>query len=224
MENIVALGKNIKNKRLSLNMRMDDVAKQANITRATLWSIEKGEGKCSIASLFNVMSVLGLSFDVKSGVDKKTKRNRATRINSLQDKKINGFIIMCVEQYADSVNKSSGSVYREMLSKGLIKDMINDYEDLHGMSKEYLNDYISKRLCATEKQSNNESEHQLAKMILITRISELIAKQHRLSLDEARNALYKSRIIDLIDDDETGLYGESPLYIFSLFEQEKQRH
>ncbi len=222
MENITVLGEVIRNKRLSLNMRMDDVAKQANITRATLWSIEKGEGKCSIVSLFNVMSVLGLSFDVKSDANKKAKRNRATRINTLQDKKINGFIIMCVEQYADSVNKSSGDIYRKMLSKGLIKDMMDDYEDLHGMSKDYLNDYISKRLCATEKQSNNESEHQLAKMILITRISELIAKQHRLSLDEARNALYKSRIIDLIDDDETGLYGESPLYIFSLYEQQKR--
>lgn len=142
MENIVALGKNIKNKRLSLNMRMDDVAKQANITRATLWSIEKGEGKCSVTSLFNVMSVLGLSFDVKSDSDKKAKRNRATRINTLQDKKINSFIIMCVEQYADSVNKSSGDIYKKMLNKGLIKDMINDYEDLHGMSTEYLNYYI----------------------------------------------------------------------------------
>ena len=159
----------------------------------------------------------------KANADKKAKRNRATRINTLQDKKINGFIIMCVEQYADSVNKSSGDIYRKMLNKGLIEDMMDDYEDLHGMSKEYLNDYISKRLCATEKPSNNESEHQLAKMILITRISELIAKQHRLSLDEARNALYKSRIIDLIDDDEPGLYGESPLYIFSLFEQDKQK-
>ena len=142
MENIVTLGKNIKNRRLSLNMRMDDVAKQASITRATLWSIEKGEGKCSISSLFNVMSVLGLSFDLGSVTDKKARRNRATRINTLQDKKINSFIIMCVEQYADSVNKSSGSVYKEMLSKGLIKDMINDYEDLHGMSTEYLNYYI----------------------------------------------------------------------------------
>ena len=67
-------------------------------------------------------------------------------------------------------------------------------------------------------------EHTLAKTIIITKVSDLIAEKYRLPIDEARDELYKSRIIDLIDDDETGLYGESPLYIFSLFEQEKERH
>ena len=142
MENITVLGEVIRNKRLSLNMRMDDVAKQANITRATLGSIEKGLGKCSLVSLLNVMNVLGLSLNIEDSSARDNYRNRATRVNTIQDKKINSFIIMCVEQYADSVNRSSSSVYREMLSKGLIKDMINDYEDLHGMSTEYLNYYI----------------------------------------------------------------------------------
>ena len=142
MENITVLGEVIRNKRLSLNMRMDDVAKQANITRATLGSIEKGLGKCSVSSLLNVMNVLGLSLNIEDSSARDNYRNRATRVNTIQDKKINSFIIMCVEQYADSVNRSSSSVYREMLSKGLIKDMINDYEDLHGMSTEYLNYYI----------------------------------------------------------------------------------
>ena len=142
MENITVLGEVIRNKRLSLNMRMDDVAKQANITRATLGSIEKGLGKCSVSSLLNVMNVLGLSLNIEDSSARDNYRNRATRVNTIQDKKINSFIIMCVEQYADSVNRSSSSVYREMLSKGLIKDMINDYEDLHSMSTEYLNYYI----------------------------------------------------------------------------------
>lgn len=62
-------------------------------------------------------------------------------------------------------------------------------------------------------------EHVLAKIILITKVSELIAKEYKLPLDEARNRLYQSEIIDLIEDDETGLYGESPLYIFSLYKE-----
>ena len=62
-------------------------------------------------------------------------------------------------------------------------------------------------------------EHVLAKTILIYRVSELIAEHYRLSIEEARDMLYKSPVIDLIDDDETGLYGESALYIFSLFEK-----
>ena len=64
-------------------------------------------------------------------------------------------------------------------------------------------------------------EHVLAKTILISKVVELIASKYRLPIDEARNELYNSKIIDLIDDDETGLYGESPLYVFSLFEQQK---
>ena len=64
-------------------------------------------------------------------------------------------------------------------------------------------------------------EHQLAKTLLITKVIELIANKYSISISEARDMLYDSNVIELIDDDETGLYGESPLYVFSLFEQEK---
>lgn len=62
--------------------------------------------------------------------------------------------------------------------------------------------------------------HTLSKSLLITKVIELIAEKYSLSIEEARNRLYSSELINLIDDDETGLYGESPLYVFSLFEQE----
>ena len=88
-----------------------------------------------------VLNVLDLSLDVNGNLSN-CKRYRAARINSLLDKKINRFVIMCVEQYADSVNKSSGKVYQEMKQKGVLDDLVNDYEDLHGMSFTYLNDYI----------------------------------------------------------------------------------
>ena len=64
-------------------------------------------------------------------------------------------------------------------------------------------------------------EHVLAKTLLITKVTELIADKYKISLAEARDELYSSDIIGFIDDDETGLYGESPLYVFSLFEKEK---
>lgn len=62
-------------------------------------------------------------------------------------------------------------------------------------------------------------EHLLAKTILIVKVTELIAEKYRISLSEARDKLYSSDLINLIEDDETGLYGESPLYAFSLFEE-----
>ena len=67
--------------------------------------------------------------------------------------------------------------------------------------------------------------HVLSKTILISQTIELIAKKYKLSIDEARNRFYDSKVIDMLDDDETGLYGESALYLLSLFdEQLKTRH
>ena len=65
--------------------------------------------------------------------------------------------------------------------------------------------------------------HMMVKSILISKVIELIANEYKITIDEARDELYKSNIINLIDDDETGLYGESPLYAFSLFQQEKKK-
>lgn len=66
-------------------------------------------------------------------------------------------------------------------------------------------------------------EHQLAKTLLIAKVTELIANRYSVSISKARDMLYSSNVINLIDDDETGLYGESPLYILSLFEEEKKK-
>ncbi len=142
MEKLLFLGNAIKEKRLALNIRMDDLARKANITRATLWSIEKGTSNCSIGTVFKLMDVLGLDFNLVNQQSDNNVRNRATRINTVLDKKINRFVIMCAEQYALSKNKSSGQTYKEMLKSGVVKELENDYEDLHGMSTPYLNDYI----------------------------------------------------------------------------------
>ena len=62
--------------------------------------------------------------------------------------------------------------------------------------------------------------NQLAKGLLITRVTEFIAEKYKMSISQARDLLYDSELMDLIDDENTGLYGESPQYIFYLFEQE----
>ena len=63
-------------------------------------------------------------------------------------------------------------------------------------------------------------KHVLSKTILITQTIELIAKKYKLSIEEARDKFYASDVIDLLDDDETGLYGESALYLLSLYEKQ----
>lgn len=61
--------------------------------------------------------------------------------------------------------------------------------------------------------------HSLAKSIIISNVIELISKEYKVTLDEARDLFYNSDVIDLLDDDETGLYGQSPLFVFSVFER-----
>ena len=61
-------------------------------------------------------------------------------------------------------------------------------------------------------------EHVLSKTILISQTIELIAKKYKLSIEDARDRFYQSDVIEMLDDDETGLYGESALYLLSLYE------
>jgi hypothetical protein len=145
-------------------------------------------------------------------------RKRATRTNSALDKKINRFIVMCIEQYASSVNKSSGTIYNELNKAGIIDELRDDYEDMHGMSTYSINEYIGKRLDVDVSQEPTNDNHVLSKTILISQTIELIAKKYKLSIEEARNRFYQSDVIEMLDDDETGLYGESALYLLSLYE------
>ena len=142
MENKLLIGEKIKNKRLQLNLRMDDVAKKVGITRSTLWAIENGSGNYTIDTLLSLLKVLDMSIDISA--QEQNTRKRAARVNNVLAKKINRFIIMCVEQYALSVNKNSAETYNKMYKAGIIDDLKNDYEDLHGMSTYSLNEYIDK--------------------------------------------------------------------------------
>lgn len=144
MNKLQSIGNIIKEKRLSLNLRMDEVADKTGISRATLWMIEGGSGNCSISSLLRVLDVLDLSISICGA--SKSNRDRASRSNTALDKKINRFVIMCVEQYALISNESSAITYKKMKESGVIKLLVEDYEDLHGMSTVYLNQLIGKML------------------------------------------------------------------------------
>lgn len=148
MENKFGIGEKIKNKRLQLNLRMDDVAKEVGITRSTLSSIENGSGNYTIDALLKLLNFLNMSIDVDTQED--SFRKRATRINTILDKKINRFLVMCVEQYASKVNKSSKSIYMKLDNAGIIDELKNDYEDMHGMSTYSILEYIDKRLLGGE--------------------------------------------------------------------------
>ncbi len=56
---------------------------------------------------------------------------------------------------------------------------------------------------------------------IIPKIVRLIAEKYNLSEQEALDAFYGSETAKALNDLETGLYGQSALFIFSLFNEEK---
>ncbi|MDR1997931.1 MAG: hypothetical protein LBQ83_06380 [Candidatus Margulisbacteria bacterium] len=59
--------------------------------------------------------------------------------------------------------------------------------------------------------------HGLIKATLVPQIAELIAEKYSVSAEQALDLFYHSATAENLADDETGLYGQSALYIFSLF-------
>lgn len=66
-------------------------------------------------------------------------------------------------------------------------------------------------------------EHYLIRATIIPDIIEMIEEKWHITEKEALKAFYTSATGASLADDETGLYGQSPLYIFGLFQQEKEQ-
>jgi hypothetical protein len=52
----------------------------------------------------------------------------------------------CIELYAEHIGIESPDVYQKFLSTGLMEFIRKDYDDLHGMSFEYLNQFFDEYL------------------------------------------------------------------------------
>ncbi len=63
---LFTLGENIKLARLRRKLSAEQVAERANISRSTLWSIEKGSPKVAMGKYVQALSVLGLEKDLLS--------------------------------------------------------------------------------------------------------------------------------------------------------------
>lgn len=61
---LVQVGENIKLARLRRKLSTEQVAERANISRPTLWNIEKGSGGVAMAAYAQVLFVLGLEKDL----------------------------------------------------------------------------------------------------------------------------------------------------------------
>jgi len=63
-------------------------------------------------------------------------------------------------------------------------------------------------------------KHYLARATIIPEIVEMIAGKYKISEEESLHKFYTSKTAEALSDDETGLYGQSALYIFGLYMEE----
>jgi hypothetical protein len=56
------------------------------------------------------------------------------------------FITFCIELYAEHKKADSPEIYQKFAQTGLLNLLKTDYEDLHGMSFEYLNQFFDEYL------------------------------------------------------------------------------
>ena len=66
-------------------------------------------------------------------------------------------------------------------------------------------------------------EHYLIRATIIPSIVEKIRDRYGISEEKALQAFYGSAAAEALADDETGLYGQSPLYLFGLFMDEYEQ-
>ena len=62
--------------------------------------------------------------------------------------------------------------------------------------------------------------HHLIRATILSQIINNITKKYNVDENKALHMFYTSHTGSLFSDDDSGLYGQSPLYIFSIFEQE----
>ena len=131
------------------------------------------------------------------------------------------FKAFCVEFYANHTGKTGPEVYAEFEKSGLLKELDDDYEDLHGMGMEALMQMFDEYLKANEAKSP-KCEHHQVRALIIPEVARLIAKRFGISESEALSRFYKSATAQNLADEENGLYGQSALFIFGQYLEEHE--
>ena len=132
------------------------------------------------------------------------------------------FTAFCVEFYANHVGKTGPEVYAEFEKSGLLRELDEDYEDLHGMGMEALMQMFDEYLGDGTKSGMPKCEHHQIRTLIIPEIAKLIAERFGISESEALDRFYKSATSQNLADEENGLYGQSALFIFGQYLEEME--
>ena len=134
------------------------------------------------------------------------------------------FICFCVEHYAEHVHRPSNEVYQLFKREGLLDLLRSDYEDLHGMGLEYMMQFCDQHLNGKSTcETYLPDGHATVRAMILPDIIHLLMKNYGWTEEEALNRFYLSATGASFADDDTGLYGQSALYISSLYLEEAEQ-
>lgn len=68
---------------------------------------------------------------------------------------------------------------------------------------------------------SDEAIRRQLKRSAITRLIEWVMKKESLSLPDATKVVYDAKLFGLIEDEETGLYREGPVYLYDMLCEER---
>ena len=125
------------------------------------------------------------------------------------------FKTFCIEKYADYKKIPSNKVYALFEKNGVLKMLDEDYDVLHGFGFEYIVRDIDHYLGGDASWN-----HGTIRAATMQTIIKLIVEKYQVNEDTALKMFYESHIGAAYADDETGLYGQSANYVFSLFNEE----
>lgn len=66
----------------------------------------------------------------------------------------------------------------------------------------------------------NDVEFNYMKKYIARQLAQLLIERHSMSLEQALDTLYNSNTFEKLSKPETGLYYQSPLYVFTYLERE----
>lgn len=133
------------------------------------------------------------------------------------------FISLCIEKYTKHTGKTSDEVYKIFKRDNILDLLDHDYDDLHGMGEEYLMQFIDECLGhEADKHSfeNKINDHSTVRALIVPEVVKLISEKYDVNERDAMDKFYTSAAGESFADDETGLYGQSALFVFGLFCEE----
>ena len=132
------------------------------------------------------------------------------------------FKVFCIEKYADRVKMPSNEVFRLFEKNGILQMLDQDYELIHGHGFEYIANDIDKILEGRPCEGAAIMAHGTIRAATLKTILPMIMEKENCDENEAIKRFYESHIGACYADDETGLYGQSALYVFSLYEADRE--